>query len=122
MKALGDVFGYRSGGNDGDGIVGSAEVGDADEGGDAQFGSAFAGDVACEAGDNEVDPAVIADCFQHSACQQSDDDKFAHTRDTRPHGAEPVEEGSAYTRIYTVKDACCGNTYPDNSCRNNAQQ
>ena len=37
--------------------------------------------VAGEAGDDKVDTAVVADCFQHSACQQGDDDKFAHTVD-----------------------------------------
>ena len=42
MKALGDVLGYRSGGNDGDGIVGGAQVGNADECGDTQFCTSLA--------------------------------------------------------------------------------
>ena len=49
-------------------------------------------DVAGEAGDDEVDAAVVAYQFEHAACQQCDDDEFAHAGDARAHGSEPVEE------------------------------
>ena len=39
MEAEGDVLGYGAGGDDGNGVVGGAEIGDADQGGDAEFGS-----------------------------------------------------------------------------------
>ena len=75
-----------------DGVVGSAEVGNAYQGGDAQFGTPLALDVAGEAGDDEVDATVVAYQFEHATCQQCDDDEFAHAGDARAHGSEPVEE------------------------------
>ena len=67
-----------------------------------------------EAGDDKVDTAVVADCFQHSACQQGDDDKFAHTGDTRSHSAEPIEESGACIHVFGRSDA------EDAHCRANA--
>ena len=53
MEAEGDVLGYGAGGDDGNGVVGGAEIGDADQGGDAEFGSPLAADVAGQPGDDE---------------------------------------------------------------------
>ena len=61
MEAEGDVLGYGAGGDDGNGVVGGAEIGDADQGGDAEFGSPLAADVAGQPGDDEVDAAVVAE-------------------------------------------------------------
>ena len=49
METLGYVLGYRSGGDNGNGVVGGAEVGDADQSGNAELGAPFARDVAGEA-------------------------------------------------------------------------
>ena len=95
MEADGDVLGYGAGGDDGNGVVGGAEIGDADQGGDAEFGSPLAADVAGQPGDDEVDAAVVADGFEHASGQQGDDDELAHAGDARSHGSEPVEEGGA---------------------------
>ena len=67
MKALGDVLGYRSGGNDGDGIVGGAQVGNADECGDTQFCTSLAFYVTCQAGDYEIDASIIPNGLKHAA-------------------------------------------------------
>ena len=109
MEAEGDVLGYGAGGDDGNGVVGGAEIGDADQGGDAEFGSPLAADVAGQPGDDEVDAAVVADGLEHASGQQGDDDELAHAGDARSHGSEPVEEGGA--GIDT-----------DNSSREDAQQ
>ena len=109
MEAEGDVLGYGAGGDDGNGVVGGTEIGDADQGGDAEFGSPLAADVAGQPGDDEVDAAVVADGFEHASGQQGDDDELAHAGDARSHGSEPVEEGGA--GIDT-----------DNSSREDAQQ
>ena len=109
MEAEGDVLGYGAGGDDGNGVVGGAEIGDADQGGDAEFGSPLAADVAGQPGDDEVDAAVVADGLEHASGQQGDDDELAHAGDARSHGSEPVEEGG--TGIDT-----------DNSSREDAQQ
>ena len=93
MEAEGDVLGYGAGGDDGNGVVGGAEIGDADQGGDAEFGSPLAADVAGQPGDDEVDAAVVADGLEHASGQQGDDDELAHAGDARSHGSEPVEEG-----------------------------
>ena len=95
VEALGNVFGYRSGGNNGDGVVCRTEVGDADKCGDAQFCSSFAFYMARQAGDDEVDSAIVADRFQHTAGKQGDDNQFTHSCDAGSHGAEPVEESCA---------------------------
>lgn len=81
VETLGNVFGYRSGGNNGDGVVCRTEVGDADKCGDAQFRSSFAFYMARQAGDNEVDSAIVADRFQHTAGKQGDDNQFTHSCD-----------------------------------------
>ena len=67
MKTQGNVLGYRSGGNNGDGVVCRTEVGDADKCGDAQFCSSFAFYMARQEGDDEVDSAIVTDRFQHTA-------------------------------------------------------
>ena len=67
VEADGDVLGYGAGGDDGNGVVGGAEIGDADQGGDAEFGSPLAADVAGQPGDDEVDAAVVADGFEHAS-------------------------------------------------------
>ena len=108
VEALGNVAGNGTGGDDGDGVVGRTEVGDAHQGGDAQFGSPFPADVAGEAGDDEVDAAVVAYQLEHASGQQGDDDELAHARDTRAHGAEPVEERHAGEET-------------DEACRHDAQ-
>ncbi len=95
MEAEGDVLGYGAGGDDGNRVVGGAQIGDADQGGDAEFGSPLAADVAGQPGDDEVDASVVADGFEHASGQQGDDDKLAHAGDARSHGSEPVEEGGA---------------------------
>lgn len=49
METLCDVFGYRSGGDNSYSIVGGTEIGNADEGGNAELCTPFTGDVAGEA-------------------------------------------------------------------------
>ena len=114
MKAFGYVFGDGTGGDDGNGVVGGAKIGYTHQCGYTEFRTPLACDVAGEAGDDKVDTAVVADCLQHSACQQGDDDKFAHTGDTRSHSAEPIEESGACIHVFGRSDA------EDAHCRANA--
>ena len=79
-------------GDDGDGVVGRTQVGDAHQGGNAQFGSPLAFDVIPDVVEDEVDATVVAYQFEQAACQQGDDNQLAHTDDAFAHGAEPVEE------------------------------
>ena len=116
VEAPGDVFGYRSGGDDGDGVVGGTQVGDADQCGDAQFGTPLAPHVAGQAGDDEVDAAVVADGFEHASGKQGDDDELAHAGDARAHGAEPVENG------VTCPRGSGGGADADDSRREDAKQ
>ena len=95
MELLGNIPGYRSCGDDGDGVVGGTQVGDTYQGGDAQFCAPLAVDVAGKFPDNKVNAAVIADSFQHTACQQGDDDEFPHSCYSGSHSSEPVEDSEA---------------------------
>ena len=82
------VLGYGAGGDDGTGVVGGPEIGDADQGSDAEFGSPLAADVSGQPGEDEVDAAVVADGLEHASGQQGDDDELAHAGDARSHGSE----------------------------------
>lgn len=91
-KAGGNIVGNGAGGHDGDGIVGGAYIGEHDKGGNGQFGSTFALDTAGELLHDVVDAAIVADEFEHTPCQQGDDDEFAHAHDAFAHGVQPTEE------------------------------
>ncbi len=92
VESAGYVFGYGAGGDDGDGVVGGADVDEAGEGSDAEFASAFAVNVAGECLDDEVDASVVADDFEHAACQDGHDDEFGHSHHAFVHGREPAEK------------------------------
>ena len=58
LEVLADVACDRACGDDGDGVVGRTQVGDAHQCGDAQFGSPLALDVVADVVEDEVDATV----------------------------------------------------------------
>lgn len=92
MEPAGNVFRYRAGCDNGDGVVCSAQIGDTDQRGNAQLGSPLPVYTSCQPFDDKVYPPVVADGFEHSSRQQGDDDELAHPGDAFSHRAEPSEE------------------------------
>lgn len=95
--AVGNVAGYGAHGDEGDGVVGGAEVGQDDEQGDGGLGTALAADAAGEHADEPVDAAIVAYEGEHAAGEEGDDDEFAHAHDALAHGAHPAHEVEAAT-------------------------
>lgn len=62
--------------DDGNRIVGGTEIGKADEGGNAEFGSPFVVDAFGQPVQDIVDASIEPDEFQHTACHQRDDNQF----------------------------------------------
>lgn len=87
-----DVAGQRAYGDDGDGVVGSTEIGQAHQGGNAQLGSPFAFYPLGQSLDDVCHSSVETYQFQHASGHQGDDDEFSHAGDTGPHGTEPSED------------------------------
>ena len=88
----GDVLGNGACGDDGNGVVGGADIDEAGEGSDAEFTASFAVNALCECLDDEVNAAVVADDFEHAACQDGHDDEFCHAHHALVHGGKPPEE------------------------------
>ena len=98
--AVGDVARHRAHGDKGDGVVSRAEVGKDDEQGNGQLGSALAIDATGEHTDEPVDAAIVAYQGKHAACEEGDDDEFAHAHNALTHGAHPshkVEVATSHT-------------------------
>lgn len=68
MILVGNVTGERPDSNDGNGIVGGADVGQAHKGGNAQFSSPFAFDMPGKLMQDVVYPSVEAYEFEHASC------------------------------------------------------
>ena len=79
--------------DDGDRIVGRAEVGQGNQPGNAEFRAAPAADMGRNFSDNIRDASVETDDGQYAAGQQSDDDQFSHAGHAAAHGLEPGHEG-----------------------------
>ena len=93
--AVGDVACHGPYGDEGNGVIGGAEVGKDDEQGDGELGSALTIDAAGEYADEPVNTAIVAYEGQHTASQEGDDDEFAHAHDTLAHGTHPAHEVEA---------------------------
>ena len=89
VEAVGDVLRDRPCHDEGDGVVGRTEVGEAHEGGDAGFGTSRGADADRQLVDYPFDTAVVAYHLEHSACQEGYDDEFAHAGDALTHRACP---------------------------------
>ena len=79
--------------DDGDRIIGRAEVGQGNQPGNAEFRAAPAADMGRNFSDNIRDASVETDDGQYAAGQQSDDDQFSHAGHAAAHGLEPGHEG-----------------------------
>ena len=88
----GDVVGQRTYRNDGNGIVGRTDIGNAHQSTDTHFGSLLAIDLSGKYLDDVVHTTIKADKFEHASCHEGDDDEFAHAIDSATQRAEPVEE------------------------------
>ena len=93
VEFIADFLGDGAYRNDGDRVVGRAEIGQGDQAGDAEFRSAPAPDVGRDFSDDVRNAAVEADQSQHTAGQQGDDDQLTHAGHAAAHGAEPGHEG-----------------------------
>src|SRR5574344_785252 len=91
MEALCNVFGYRSCGDDGNGVVGSAYIDKASECSDAGGSSSCTVDVSCQSLDDEVDASVMANDFKHSACQYGDNNQFRHAHHSLVQCGKPAK-------------------------------
>ena len=89
-EALRDVVRDAAGGDDRHGVVGRAEIGQADDAGDGRFGAAPAADALGERRDDEIEAAADADQLQQAAGEQGHDDQLGHPGDALSDGAQPV--------------------------------
>ena len=76
------IFGDRAGHDEGDRIVGRAEVGETYQGRYAHLGPLGGMDAGGKLADDPVDTPVITDHLQHASCQKRHDNQLAHIRDT----------------------------------------
>ena len=102
--AVGDVACHRAYGDEGNGVVGRAEVGQHHEQGDSQLGTALTADAAGEHADEPVYTAIMPYEGKHAACQEGDDDELAHAHDALVHGTHPAHE--AETTANHTDDTC----------------
>ena len=91
---LRDAAGDVADGDDGDGVIGGAEVGEGCHEGDAGFSAPAPTDAGGEVADDVVEAAVVADEFEHAGGEEGDDDELAHAGHALSHGADPVHEGA----------------------------
>ena len=90
-KAVAYLLGNASHGDNGNGIVGCAEIDKRDESCNSQFGTPLGGNVARESFNDIVDTSVVLDDFQQASSHHRNDNQFAHALDTIAHGAKPSE-------------------------------
>lgn len=90
-EPLRDVVSDTACGDDGNGVVGGADVDQTHQCCDAIFGSTLSVDVAGEAIDDVADASIVAYHRKHAACQEGHDDEFAHAHHSVCHAAKPSE-------------------------------
>ena len=76
VETMGNVLSDGACGDDGNGVVGCADIDKTGDGSDAEFSTSFTLNVASECLDDEFDASVVTDDFEHASCQNRDDDEF----------------------------------------------
>ena len=98
-------MGQLSGGQDGNSVVGSAEVGHAHQSSDGELCASLPTDMAGQLLDDEVDAAIVPYQLQHASSQQGDYDELTHAQYAFAHGLKPSQNG----HIGAETDEACGN-------------
>ena len=69
LKFFCNIFGNRSGSDDGNRIISRTKIGDAYQSGNTEFRSPLSVYVAGQFADNEIYSSIVTDRLKHSACQ-----------------------------------------------------
>ena len=88
---LGYASGQRSYAQDGDGVVGGAEVSQHYQGCHAELGTSATLDAVAEYLHEPVDASGQPNDLHESCCHEGDYDEFAHAHDAVVHGTQPSE-------------------------------
>ena len=83
-------MGQLSGGQDGNSVVGSAEVGHAHQSSDGELCASLPTDMAGQLLDDEVDAALLTYQFQHASCHHRHNNQLTHRENAFPHRSKPA--------------------------------
>ena len=97
--ALGDI----ADGEDSNGVIGRAYIGEGYESADTPFGTCAAFDMPRHTVDDEVQAADIAEDSEDTSGEHGDKDEFAHAHDTLRSAADPAHE--VVTAVENTREA-----------------